>query len=101
MKLLSSLAIAAALTVSGTAFSADLFKDNGCIVCHDVSAKKIGPTWPVVAAKLKADKTTVAVFTETLKTGIKKPTMGGKIPMPPQPKAVANAPALYAEIMKH
>jgi cytochrome c len=99
MKLLTSIAIAAALTVSGAA-SADIFKDNGCIACHDATAKRVGPTWKDIAAKLKAEKAGEAVVAAALKDGIKKPTMG-KVPMPPQPKAVANAKALFDEIMKH
>ena len=99
MKLLSTLAIAAALTISGAA-SADIFKDNGCIVCHDATAKKIGPTWKDVAAKLKGNKDGEKIVAETLTKGIMKPTLG-KVPMPPQPKAAPHAAALYAEIMKH
>jgi cytochrome c len=99
MKLLSTLVIAAALTISGAA-SADVFKDNGCIVCHDATAKKIGPTWKDVAAKLKGNKDAEKIVAETLAKGITKPTMG-KVPMPPQPKAVPNAKALFEEIMKH
>jgi hypothetical protein len=43
---------------SGAALaSADLAKKNGCAVCHDATAKKMGPTWKDIAAKNKATRT--------------------------------------------
>jgi cytochrome c len=31
----------------------DLMKSNGCMNCHDVSAKKVGPSFKDIAAKFK------------------------------------------------
>lgn len=93
-------ALAATLLISGSALaSADLAKKNGCAVCHDATAKKMGPTWKDIAAKNKADKNAEA----TLTTAITKGSKGkyGKIPMPPQAKAASDAATLAKWIMTH
>lgn len=98
MKTLTAIALATALMSSGVAFaSADLAKKNGCAVCHDATAKKMGPTWKDIAAKNKADKNAEA----TLVTAITKGSKGkyGKIPMPPQAKASADAATLAKWIL--
>ncbi len=98
MKALSVIALAASLLVSASAFaSADLAKKNGCAVCHDATAKKMGPTWKDVAAKNKADKDAEKNLAATITKGSKGKY--GKIPMPPQPKAAADAAALAKWIM--
>jgi cytochrome c len=100
MKILSTLVIAAALSMSGAAFaSADLAKKNACIGCHDATAKKMGPTWADVAAKHKGDKDAEAKLVEAIAKGSKG--VYGKIPMPPQARAAADAPALAKWIMTH
>lgn len=98
MKALTALAIAAALSVSGAALAnADLAKKNGCAVCHDATAKKMGPTWKDIAAKNKADKDAEKKLTDVITKGSKGKY--GKIPMPPQPKAAADAAALAKWIL--
>lgn len=98
MKALTALAIAAALSVSGAAFAdADLAKKNGCAICHDATAKKMGPTWKTIAAKNKADKDAEKTLAEVITKGSKGKY--GKIPMPPQPKAAADAATLAKWIM--
>ncbi len=100
MKVLSALAIAAALATSGAAFAdADLAKKNACIACHDATAKKLGPTWKDVAAKHKGDKGAEAKLAEVIVKGSKG--VYGKIPMPPQAKAAGDAAALAKWIMTH
>ncbi len=100
MKILSTLVIAVALSVSSAAFASDdLAKKNACIGCHDATAKKMGPSWTVVAAKHKGDKDAEAKLAEVIVKGSKGTY--GKIPMPPQAKAAADAPALAKWIMTH
>jgi cytochrome c len=100
MKTLTAIALAAAVLVSGSAFaSADMAKKNGCAVCHDATAKKMGPTWKDIAAKNKADKNAEATLVAAITKGVKGKY--GKIPMPPQPKAAADAAALAKWIMTH
>lgn len=100
MKAITALALAAALAVSGSALaSADLAKKNGCAVCHDAAAKKMGPTWKDVAAKNKGQKDAEKALAEAIVKGSKGKY--GKIPMPPQPKAQADAAALAKWILTH
>lgn len=90
MKILTAVFAAAALIASSSVLADEaLAKKNGCAVCHDMSAKKVGPTWKDVAAKTKGDAATI-------KAAIEKGSKGkyGKIPMPPQPKAAADADAI-------
>ena len=98
MKALTVIALAAAVLVSGAvSANADLAKKNGCAVCHDATAKKMGPTWKDIAAKNKADKDAEKKLTEVITKGSKGKY--GKIPMPPQPKAAADAAALAKWIL--
>lgn len=100
MKALTTLALAAALSFSGAAFaSADLAKKNGCLICHDATAKKVGPTWKDIVAKNKADKDAEKKLAEAIVKGGKGKY--GKIPMPPQPKAAADAPALAKWVLSN
>jgi len=94
MKALTTLVIASALAFSGAAFAnADLAKKDGCLVCHDATVKKVGPTWKDIAAKHKGDKDAEKKLAESIVKG-GKGGVYGKIPMPPQPKAAADADAL-------
>lgn len=98
MKVMSALTLAATLAFSGAALAnADLAKKNGCAVCHDATAKKMGPTWKDIAAKNKGQKDAEKMLAETITKGSKGKY--GKIPMPPQPKAQADAPALAKWIL--
>lgn len=93
MKALTALCAASILISSPVLASPELAKKNGCVVCHDMKAKKVGPTWPEIAAKTAGDVTAI-------KTAIEKGSKGkyGKIPMPPQPKAKGDAEALASWI---
>jgi cytochrome c len=98
MKTLSALTLTAAMLIMNPAFaSEDMAKKNGCAVCHDAKAKKMGPTWPTIAAKNKGVADAEAIVTAAITKGTKNKY--GKIPMPPQPKAAADAPALAKWIL--
>jgi cytochrome c len=98
MKALTIIVLATSVLVSSAAFaSADLAKKNGCAVCHDATAKKMGPSWKDVAAKNKGAKDAEKMLAETIVKGSKGKY--GKIPMPPQPKAAADAVALAKWIL--
>jgi cytochrome c len=100
MKLSTTLVVAAALALSSAAFAdTDLAKKNGCIGCHDATAKKLGPSWKDVAAKHKGDKDAEKKIIEVIAKGSKGTY--GKIPMPPQPRAKGDAPALAKWILSH
>lgn len=56
--------LAAGLAAAGTANAQEaLAKSSGCMTCHDIGAKKIGPAFKDVAAKYKgrADAETTLV----------------------------------------
>lgn len=82
---------AAALLATAPAWAEDVLVKHKCNTCHDVKAKKIGPTWKEVAAKA-----TDADIRAALQKGVKGKY--GKAAMPPQPKAVADADAIVKAI---
>lgn len=54
-----SMVAAAGLMVAGTAMATDmpeLAKKNGCVACHAIDKKVVGPSWQDVANKYKGDK---------------------------------------------
>jgi cytochrome c len=55
----------AALAQSG----ADVVKSKGCLNCHAVAEKKMGPSFKDVSAKHKGDKGAEAAITAKLKEG--------------------------------
>jgi cytochrome c len=100
MKALTAIALAASmLTVTPVFADAAMAKKLGCAVCHDASAKKMGPTWKDIAAKNKGNKDAEKIVADAIVNGVKGKY--GKIPMPAQPKAKADAPALAKWIMTH
>jgi len=48
---------------------ADVAKAKGCLGCHDVDKKKVGPAFKDVAAKYKGDKKAEASLVAKLKEG--------------------------------
>lgn len=93
MKIMTAVFAAAALTIALPTLAADVLVAQKCNVCHDATAKKVGPTWKDVNAKSPD-------LAAAVKTALAKGSKGkyGKIPMPPQPKAVADADALTKAI---
>lgn len=54
----------------------ELLKSKGCLGCHDVEKKKVGPAYKTVAEKYKADKDAVSKLTGELKAGKDKAGKG-------------------------
>ena len=78
------------LLASGSvAASEALVKKNNCIGCHHMTDKKVGPTWKAIAEKNKGVPDAEKLLTEATYKGGKDKY--GKVPMPPQPKAKADA----------
>jgi cytochrome c len=86
MKKLIALAVLAIL--SAPAFAAvdeagamEIAKKNGCLACHAIDKKLVGPAWKEVGKKYAADPAAA----EQLVVKVKKGTKGtwGAIPMPP------------------
>ena len=71
----------------------DLAKKSGCMACHAIDKKVVGPAWKDVAAKYKGD----AGARDLLITKVKKGGKGawtdvtGGVPMPPYSPRVADA----------
>lgn len=75
--------LAALLAVAPAAALADeaLASKNGCLACHAVDKKVVGPAYKEVAAKYRNDKGAEAKLVDKVKKG----GMGvwGQVPMPP------------------
>ena len=96
--LLASL-IAVALPVSGSAMASDaLAVKHKCNMCHDMDKKKVGPSWKDIAAKNKGQAGAEKALADAIVMG-SKANKYGKMPMPPQPAAKADADALAKWIL--
>lgn len=63
-------AVVAALgMLAGAPAQADVLKDKGCLNCHDMEKKKMGPAYKDVAAKYKGDAKAPAMLAAKLKDG--------------------------------
>lgn len=91
--LMMAVAAAGSLMVAGYA-SADqaLAQKSGCMACHSVDKKVLGPAYKDVAAKYKGDKTAEAKLVDKVKKG--GSGTWGPIPMP------ANSPQVKDEDIK-
>jgi len=94
MGLLSGVALASAsVNVLADASAAEaLAKKDGCLLCHAVDNKLVGPSYKEIAAKYKGDKSMEAKLIEKVKKG--GSGVWGQIPMPP------NSPQVKDEDIK-
>ncbi|OGA50956.1 MAG: cytochrome C [Betaproteobacteria bacterium RIFCSPLOWO2_12_FULL_62_13] len=82
-----ALAAAASLSLASGAFAADpqpaeaLAKKNGCLACHTVDKKVLGPSYKDIAAKYRNNKGAGAELIKKVKAGGKG--VWGDVPMPP------------------
>ena len=96
--LLMTVAAAGSLMLAGQASAADakaaeaLAQKNGCLACHSIANKVVGPAYKDVAAKYKGDKTAEAKLIAKVKAG--GSGVWGPIPMP------ANSPHVKDEDIK-
>jgi cytochrome c len=63
---------AAAALAAGVVFAqsgADVLKAKGCLNCHEMDKKKVGPAYKEVAAKYKGDKAAPDMLVAKLKEG--------------------------------
>jgi cytochrome c len=66
---------------SGVEANENLAQSSGCMTCHSVSQKVIGPSYKEVADKYRNDKTAAAKLFQKVKAGGKG--VWGETPMPP------------------
>ncbi|MGZ8252970.1 MAG: c-type cytochrome [Methylophilaceae bacterium] len=96
--LLMTVAAAGSLMLAGQAGAVDakaaeaLAQKSGCLACHGVANKVVGPGYKDVAAKYKGDKTAEAKLVAKVKAG--GSGVWGPIPMP------ANSPQVKDEDIK-
>jgi cytochrome c len=82
MKLGIAACAAAVLMVAGAAHASEkLAQSSGCMTCHGVDKKIIGPAFKEVAAKYRGDKGAEAALIQKVKAGGKG--VWGDMPMPP------------------
>jgi len=83
-------ALAASLIIAGSAFgqakvdpkaAEALMTKSGCVACHAVDKKVIGPAYKEVAAKYKGDKDAATKLAAKVKGGGQG--VWGPVPMPP------------------
>ena len=71
-RILLTIAATAAFATSGAALAQkaeDLMKTNGCMNCHDISTKKVGPAFKDIAAKFKGKADAEKMLVAQLKDG--------------------------------
>ena len=61
-----------------------LAQKSGCLACHGVEKKVLGPSYKEVAAKYKGDKGAEAKLVAKVKAG--GSGVWGPVPMPPHPQ---------------
>jgi cytochrome c len=80
-----TLILAAAIALAPVAALADdaeaLAQKSGCLACHAVDKKVVGPSYKEVAAKYRTDKDAQARLEKKVKAGGQG--VWGQIPMPP------------------
>ena len=72
------------LALCATAHANDgdtLLKNNGCLSCHAMAEKVVGPSYLSVAEKYKGDKDAVATLVQSIQNGSRG--KWGRVPMPP------------------
>jgi len=72
MKAMLLVMAAAGMLASGVSYAesgADVAKAKGCLNCHEMDKKKVGPSFKDLTAKYKADKGAQARIVEKLKEG--------------------------------
>lgn len=91
--LLVTIAAAGSLLVAAQVNAADaaqaLAQKSGCLACHSVDKKVLGPAFKDVAAKYKGDKTAEAKLVEKVKKG--GSGVWGPMPMPANSPQVKDA----------
>lgn len=82
-------AIAASALISAPAMAdLDLAKKSGCLACHSIEAKVVGPSWKDVAAKGESRDVIIASIAKGSKG--KWTAQTGGVPMPPYSPRVSD-----------
>lgn len=85
-------ALAATLVAVPASASVELATKSKCMTCHQMDKKALGPSFKDIGAKYKGDATAEATLVDGMLKGVKG--KWGKVPMPAQKIAPADAQAL-------
>jgi cytochrome c len=91
------IALALPLYAAPVHASPALAAKSKCMTCHQVDKKVLGPSFKEISAKYKGQKTAEAMLADSILKGAKG--KWGKIPMPPQKIAPADAQTLAKWIL--
>lgn len=81
-RVIMAMAASAALVAAGGVLADEkLAQANGCMTCHQIDKKVLGPSFKEIAAKYKADKGAEAALAAKVKAGGKG--VWGEMIMPP------------------
>jgi cytochrome c len=84
MKLVFAVLLAlGALSAGNAAANEKLAQSSGCMTCHAIDRKTIGPAYKDIAAKYRGDKSAEANLVKKVKAG--GSGVWGPAPMPPHP----------------
>ncbi len=91
--LIAVVALASAVIATPAMADLELAKKSGCLACHSVETKIVGPAWKDVAAKYKSDPAARGALITKVKAGGKGnwTAVTGGVPMPPYSPRVADA----------
>jgi len=76
--------VALAMSPASVQASEALAEKNGCLGCHSISEKVVGPAYKDVAAKYKGQKDAPAMLAAKVRNG--GSGVWGEVAMPPHPK---------------
>lgn len=92
---LIAITVASLITVSPSFASdgLDLAKKSGCLACHSIENKVVGPAWKDVSEKYKGDAKAKALLITKVASGGKGTwtEITGGVPMPPYSPRVSDA----------
>jgi cytochrome c len=92
-RIITSAVLVSAFAAAPAMANLELAKKSGCLACHSVEAKVVGPAWKDVAAKYKGDAGARDALIKKVKTGGKGnwTAVTGGVPMPPYSPRVSDA----------
>jgi cytochrome c len=91
-RIITSVVLASAFVAAPAMADLDLAKKSGCLACHSVEAKVVGPAWKDVATKYKGDAEARDRLIKKVHTGGKGnwTAVTGGVPMPPYSPRVSD-----------
>lgn len=87
-KFVLALGFVAAASANSVMADVDLAKKSGCLACHGIEKKVVGPSWVDIAAKYKANSNARSLLITKVKEGGRG--SWGAVPMPPYSPRVSD-----------